>query len=95
MHDGLIEYCKSQGWLDTIDSANGFDWKAVLTGSSGKEKELEPSGREKIGLELLKRNFGTYPTKEEIYPKDMLPDTLTDIAFSGSIFVFTGVFGIR
>ena len=83
MHDGLIEYCKSQGWLDTIDSANGFDWKAVLTGSSGKEKELEPSGREKIGLELLKRNFGTYPTKEEIYPKDMLPDTLTDIAFSG------------
>ena len=83
MHDGLIEYCKSQGWLDSIDSANGFDWKAVLTGSSGKEKELEPSGREKIGLALLKRNFGTYPTKEEIYPEDMEPDTVTDVAFSG------------
>ena len=83
MHDGLIDYCKSQGWLDSIDSANEFDWKAVLTGESGKEKELEPSGREKIGLELLKRNFGTYPTKEEIYPKDMQPDTLTDIAFLG------------
>ena len=53
MHHGLLEYCKSKGWLPSSATADKFDWKSVMTESSGKEKELEPSGRERLGSQLL------------------------------------------
>ena len=57
MHKGLLEHAKTKKWVKEDTTEETFDWKLVMTGSSGKENELEPSGREKQGLNLLDTNY--------------------------------------
>ena len=57
MHHQLEEYCISKK-LFNKGIQKQFDWKSVMTFSSGKEKDLEPTGREKRGLEFLEEHFG-------------------------------------
>jgi hypothetical protein len=66
MHRGLLEYCKSKGWLSSSATAEQLDWKSIMTESSGKEKELEPSGRERLGSQLLTEHLSCgYSNKED------------------------------
>ena len=57
MHKGLLEHAKTKKWVKEDATEETFDWKLVMTGSSEKENELEPSGREKQGLNLLDTNY--------------------------------------
>ena len=85
IHKDLLEHAKAKRWITNDTTLENFDWKLVMEGTSGDENELEPSGREKQGLKLLKDNFSSLlANKEEEGSKD--PSTLTstlNMAFHG------------
>lgn len=56
MHQTLEKYCRNKGWLKESPGTQ-FDWKSIMSESSGKEKDLTPTGREKRGSDLLKEYF--------------------------------------
>ena len=89
MHSQLEEYCQAKGWLKTgiPSSQRVFDWKSIMTHSSEKEGELEPSGREKVGLELLRKNFGDYCENEKQcgIKQRQLNTTFVNFSFNGMV----------